>query len=694
MSFRKGNETMPREMIDELKAYGIVEYEDKEFYLVKDGGEKEEFGNICYLLDVIFGRSLDKGELSQKELQMLRYMTLTSSEYGISGSRMEEWSGMGKNTQDILSALSRKGWLEYNKEGRDLIDYAENNKRKSEGTYFMPMVIQSFILKREHMKSTISNSLHFIEGILLCSMFTRTSQLRLKCDVEQVNQTYEQAYCLLKCLEFDYKCKEDVEGLVLISQILSCMYKIADTYEKRENIYDTMEKLIFTLDEIQLFEDVENGCKASIYVNYIEMCFKYGKHNYIDFALSKYELLEFDIQSAYSLGRILTYKNLNEKAVVYLERVREYLEENNNEKQDYKLVDVYKLLELCYRFMSDYTTSSLYAKKIKECSKQNGMINPRNDYFDKSNEKRNFHSEQSWEELWNEDIEFILKQEKELNQYRRSYGDYHIDLYDRYVGFAYYCKKKGCDLISSCYNYANNMAIDEKKCECHIKERMTECVEKVLNKGIDSCEKAILISNRENKLRLGYVDDDEVSLAEMVVDGDDVKSITYNKHDIYRRLLDLYELVFLNLKNDEHQIFMYLNRLITFLNDIYKSDNTISIEEEYDCLIDNMCAIESVQSRMKLYAEEEIKFMYYIYALKKIKNVRKNLGMIIEGYKTIYSMWKDFSYDYSKMFCGNVFAMYEAYNLNIKEWEKQMEKCNLEKYDELMYCIRDLQFEE
>ncbi len=173
MSIRKGNEITPSEMIDELKASGIKEYNRRKVYNVKDG-KNVEYGDVYYHLDILFGRALERGELDEKELEVLRYMTLTSSEYGISEWRMAEWSGEGREAGYILLILENKGWVEFNKDGIDLL-YCDANGKVKRGIYRIPMVIQDILYRRDELKSTVENSEGFIDKCMGIDVYKATS---------------------------------------------------------------------------------------------------------------------------------------------------------------------------------------------------------------------------------------------------------------------------------------------------------------------------------------------------------------------------------------------------------------------------------------------------------------------------------------------------------------------------------------
>lgn len=312
MSFREGDEITPEEMIYDLELYGMRDYEEKEFYNVKDGKENIKRGNIYHHLNVIFGRALDKGELSSHEVEILKYMTLVSPVYGISVKRLEEWTGMGKCVPDTLQSLKNKGWLEYHKDGIDLL---YNSEGKNNGTYHMVMVVQETLCRRENMRSTIANSSMFLEK---CKTLDNNSCRNMELLGQEIGQIK------VVCNHFNFtELSEYVEMLILLGYLKGIFYNYRIEY--------VMPIFQQALDLVEKEPKKNDVLKARIYQN-IGALYSFNKKYKLAIKYEEEALLLYERNPLQSIKRmsmmVTVVENLgqdyletgyNEGAIKYLE---------------------------------------------------------------------------------------------------------------------------------------------------------------------------------------------------------------------------------------------------------------------------------------------------------------------------------------------------------------------------------------
>lgn len=156
MAYAEGAEQTPKEALEDLAQFGIMQDEWTEVQNQKDGGNVE-LGDAFYHMQNIYGTALKKGALKPEELEVLRYMTLLSVEPGICVDRFIDWTKYGKHAGKILTGLRKKGWLEYHSHAVDPL-WKVDEKGETKGTYYMPMGIAEVLYRQEELKSTAENS--------------------------------------------------------------------------------------------------------------------------------------------------------------------------------------------------------------------------------------------------------------------------------------------------------------------------------------------------------------------------------------------------------------------------------------------------------------------------------------------------------------------------------------------------------
>ncbi|MBP3684096.1 MAG: hypothetical protein J6J12_03930 [Oscillospiraceae bacterium] len=113
--------------------------------------------NIYGHLAAIFRKALQENLFSDQALDALRYMTLISSQHGISLSRFVQWTRLDSF---FLKQLQQYGWVEYYPGRQDLLD-----PEPQPGIYTMPMIIQEVLGKEASLACTTENIRPFLEKL-------------------------------------------------------------------------------------------------------------------------------------------------------------------------------------------------------------------------------------------------------------------------------------------------------------------------------------------------------------------------------------------------------------------------------------------------------------------------------------------------------------------------------------------------
>ena len=164
-----GLEERPDDLVSKYHKQKMEHAEARKFGLIRDGAA-QHFGDALTHLEDVFAAAVRSGTFSKEEFSCLRCMTLVPYAWGISAGRFGEWAG---ENPEWLSLLTKKGWLEYDRRGVDVL-----SDDKAKGIYRMPMAIADVLCRLDETVPNMEDCLQYIKTLSEISISKEKVYLR------------------------------------------------------------------------------------------------------------------------------------------------------------------------------------------------------------------------------------------------------------------------------------------------------------------------------------------------------------------------------------------------------------------------------------------------------------------------------------------------------------------------------------